>query len=148
MALAYVEFYVLNLPKKYSFWMILFPVGQREKKSCQTESASRLRFRLVIRKKTRDAIARLFPVDQPGKYEREPISSSLIIRYVLFAHQKNNWAKTAHKFITMFSKQNFPGCYNKHTVWYIYIYIYNTDWQNTVTNKCTIIIKFKIGYHH
>jgi hypothetical protein len=57
--------------------MILFPVGQREKKSCQTESASRLRFRLVIRKKTRDAIARLFPVDQPGKYEREPISSSL-----------------------------------------------------------------------
>jgi hypothetical protein len=45
---------------------------------------------LVIRKKTRDAIARLFPVDQPGKYEREPISSSLIIRYVLFAHQKNN----------------------------------------------------------
>jgi hypothetical protein len=64
--------------------MILFPVGQREKKSCQTESASRLRFRLVIRKKTRDAIARLFPVDQPGKYEREPISSSLIVEYPIF----------------------------------------------------------------
>ncbi|MGK3740281.1 MAG: hypothetical protein ACI90V_007131, partial [Bacillariaceae sp.] len=32
-------------------------------------------------KKHRDAIARLFPVDQTEKYEREPISSSLILRF-------------------------------------------------------------------
>jgi hypothetical protein len=50
--------------------MIFFPVDQPGKKSYETETLSRKHFRLTKRKKN--------TANQTEKYEREPISSSLI----------------------------------------------------------------------
>jgi hypothetical protein len=59
--------------------MIFFPVGQREKKSCETESASRLCFRLVRRKKSRrDTSRSVFPVRQPEKTPASPFPAASI----------------------------------------------------------------------
>jgi hypothetical protein len=65
--------------------MIFFPLINRTKKATRRKQPRESISVDQTGKKHRDAIARLFPVDQTEKYEREPISSSLIqLDYQLF----------------------------------------------------------------
>jgi hypothetical protein len=73
--------------------MIFFPVGQREKKSCETESASRLCFRLVRRKKSRrDTSRSVFPVRQPEKTPASPFPAASLHKHTQPSRRKTRTA--------------------------------------------------------